>query len=144
MRKSARHVAKWIAAGVAIGVITISTVYLFWRTSTVLVENQTGVRLSDVHIELGGDAFWTGTLAPGESHREFGFVKPNDIGGLVISFSSNGTTVQREFSSGFLLSGEHHELRILPSFEVECEWTNSGPEASCGDQSKLRKSLGIE
>ena len=106
------------------GAAAMGAFYFFYRTSTVLVENKSNISVSDIWIQLNGETFWSGALAPGDSHREFGFAKPDDVGSLVISFSSKGIRHEREFPSGFTSWGNNHRLRITPTLDVEHLWMN--------------------
>jgi hypothetical protein len=105
-------------------VIAIVVICLLFRTSIVLVENQSNVHISDVRIAINGQAFWSGTLAPGETHREFGLVKSDDKGVLTISFSARGERRERSFPSGFLSLGNRHQLKIQSTLDVEHLWVH--------------------
>jgi hypothetical protein len=113
---------KWLAICTVALAVAVAGLYFSLRVSTVLVENQSTVSLLDIHIELGNEIFWNGTLAPGASHREFGLVKPDDAGGGVISFTAKGVRYAHSFPSGFMSWGNHHRLKITPTFEVEDVW----------------------
>jgi hypothetical protein len=117
-----RVVVRWLVICTAAAATAIGVVFLSYRTSTVLVENQSDVSVSEIRVELGGETFWSGALAPGESHREFGFAKPDDLGSLVVSFSAKGARHERDFPSGFTSGGSHHRLKITPTLEVEELW----------------------
>jgi hypothetical protein len=135
---------RWAVMATIAVICVVGSAYLYWRTSTVLVENRSDVVITEVQVKLGGETFWSGELGPAESHRAFGFVTPDDIGDLVISFKAEGRTLIRTFPSGFTTAGVHHRLAITSALDVQCEWTNSGSESGCGDLSAVKKMLGVE
>jgi len=126
------RLAKWLLLSLVAVAVMLGATYLYLRTSTVLVQNRSNVKILNLQVELGGETFWQGTLESGESHRAFGFVTPDDIGNLVISFSTNGVAHKNIFPSDSMTYGAHHRLTITPTLEVKCEWDGEACDEAYG------------
>lgn len=124
MKKGFRVLLKWFALCLVAGAIVVGAFYFTYRTSSVLIENQSGVIVSNIRVELGNETFWTGTLVPGESHREFGFVRPVETGSLTVSFTANGVSRERDFASGSSLRGSDHRIAITSALQIDEVWIN--------------------
>lgn len=94
------------------------------------VENQSAFQITEIRLELGKKMFWTGSLAPGQSHRAFGTVSRD--GYITIEFHKDAVAHRRIFSYVTTLFPDHHTLTITPELEIQC----SSVVADCTDLAK--------
>jgi len=127
LKSQLARLPRFLAICLLAAICTVAIAYVFFKTSSVRVVNQSTVPISDIRVELGGKEFWTGSLAPGESHMSFGSV--NRDGYIVIAFRKDSVAYKRVFTHVTTYFPGHHQLTITPVLKVEC----SSTDAECAD-----------